>query len=83
LVHLRVRPARPGQGKRTDIPARQSDLADEIEKRIKEKLGIGARVDAPAEEAAATPAKNGKAADVDLDAPIDLVPGDVPVPVDF
>lgn len=26
------------------------DLADEIEKRIKEKLGIGARVDAPAEE---------------------------------
>ena len=26
------------------------DLADELEKRIKEKLGIGARVDAPAEE---------------------------------
>ena len=36
------------------------DLADEIEKKIKEKLGIGARVDAPAE--------------VDLDSPIDLVP---------
>ncbi|MFP5334827.1 MAG: LAGLIDADG family homing endonuclease, partial [Actinomycetes bacterium] len=28
------------------------DLADEIEKKIKEKLGIGARVDAPAEEPA-------------------------------
>ncbi|MFB9378023.1 recombinase RecA [Kineococcus gynurae] len=28
------------------------DLGDEIEKRIKEKLGIGARLDAPAEEAA-------------------------------
>src|SRR5665647_2550944 len=27
------------------------DLADEIEKKIKEKLGIGARVDAPAETA--------------------------------
>jgi recombination protein RecA len=26
------------------------DLSDELEKRIKEKLGIGARVDAPAEE---------------------------------
>ncbi|HET7529723.1 MAG TPA: recombinase RecA [Mycobacteriales bacterium] len=47
------------------------DLADEIEKKIKEKLGIGARVDAPAE--------------VDLDdAPIDLVPEPaVPTPVDF
>ena len=29
------------------------DLADELEKRIKEKLGIGARVDAPADDAAA------------------------------
>jgi recombination protein RecA len=47
------------------------DLADEIEKKIKEKLGIGARVDAPAE------------ADIDLDKPIDLLPGDVPTPVDF
>src|SRR4051812_13018408 len=47
------------------------DLADEIEKKIKEKLGIGARVDAPAE--------------VDLaDAPIDLIPEPaVPTPVDF
>ena len=54
------------------------DLADEIEKKIKEKLGIGARVDAPAEGES----PNGKA-DIDLDAPIDLVPGDVPTPVDF
>jgi recombination protein RecA len=47
------------------------DLADEIEKKIKEKLGIGARVDVPAE--------------VDLaDAPIDLIPEPaVPTPVDF
>jgi recombination protein RecA len=44
------------------------DLADEIEKKIKEKLGIGARVDAPADGAS-----------VDLDSPIDLVPDAVPV----
>src|SRR5256885_5452749 len=44
------------------------DLADEIEKKIKEKLGIGARVDAPA------PAEG-----ADADAPIDLVPDAVPV----
>jgi hypothetical protein len=38
-------------------------------------------VDAPAEEAVG---KAGKAAaDIDLDAPIDLLPGDVPTPVDF
>jgi recombination protein RecA len=49
------------------------DLADEIEKKIKEKLGIGARVDAPADAPA----------DIDLDKPIDLMPGDVPTPVDF
>jgi recombination protein RecA len=54
------------------------DLADEIEKKIKEKLGIGARVDAPADGDAAA-----KPVEVDLDAPIDLVPGDVPTPVDF
>jgi recombination protein RecA len=29
------------------------DLADEVEKRIKEKLGVGARIDLPAEETAA------------------------------
>jgi recombination protein RecA len=46
------------------------DLALEIEKKIKEKLGIGARLDAPAE--------------VDLDKPIDLIPEpSVPTPVDF
>ena len=46
------------------------DLANEIEKKIKEKLGIGPRVDAPAE--------------VDLDKPIDLVPDPaIPAPVDF
>jgi len=55
------------------------DLADEIEKKIKEKMGIGARVDAPADETG----KAGKGADLDLDAPIDLVPGDIPTPVDF
>jgi recombination protein RecA len=32
------------------------DLANEIEKRIKESLGIGAQVDAPAEEIAPLPA---------------------------
>jgi recombination protein RecA len=48
------------------------DLADEIEKKIKEKLGIGAKMDTPAEV-------------VDLaDTPIDLVPEPaVPTPVDF
>jgi recombination protein RecA len=47
------------------------DLANEIEKKIKEKLGIGPQVDAPA--------------DADLDAPIDLtVDADVvPTPVEF
>src|SRR3954465_14600077 len=44
------------------------DLADEIEKKIKEKLGIGARIDLPA------PADG-----ADADVPIDLVPDAVPV----
>jgi len=35
------------------------DLADELEKKIKEKLGIGPRVDQTAEPIAAVPAKNG------------------------
>jgi recombination protein RecA len=58
------------------------DLADEIEKKIKEKMGIGARVDAPA---AADGALAVAPAGIDLDAdkPIDLLPGDVPTPVDF
>jgi recombination protein RecA len=50
------------------------DLADEIEKKIKEKLGIGPRVDAPSAE--------DSAASVDIDAPIDLTT-EVPTPVDF
>ena len=40
------------------------DLANEIEKRIKETYGVEARVDAPSE------------ADIDLDAPINVVPID-------
>src|SRR5579862_8840837 len=50
------------------------DLADEIEKKIKEKLGIGARVDSPADAPAAP---------VDIDAPIDLTAVSVPEPVEF
>ncbi|SDC70532.1 recombination protein RecA [Sanguibacter gelidistatuariae] len=38
------------------------DLANELEKRIKEKLGVGARVDAPAEAAPAAPAEKSTAA---------------------
>ncbi len=45
------------------------DLANEIEKRIKEKLGVGARVDAPADEVAA-----GAAAPVDA-APVPVGAG--------
>jgi recombination protein RecA len=51
------------------------DLADEIEKKIKEKLGIGPRIDAPAEGEGPS--------EVDLDKPIDLMPDAVPTPVDF
>ncbi len=47
------------------------DLANEIEKKIKEKLGIGPRVDQPAEPV------------VDIDAPIDLTADIGPTPVDF
>jgi recombination protein RecA len=50
------------------------DLADEIEKKIKEKLGIGAKLDAPAEA-------GGFGADPD--APIDLTADVVPSPVEF
>jgi recombination protein RecA len=53
------------------------DLADEIEKKIKEKLGIGARVDQPADvPAQADPS-------IDLDAPIDLLPGKAVPSPDF
>jgi recombination protein RecA len=51
------------------------DLANEIEKKIKEKLGIGPQVDQPAETAVDVP--------VDLDAPIDLTADIGPTPVDF
>jgi recombination protein RecA len=66
------------------------DLADEIEKQIKDKLGIGPRLDQPIEEAVggATVADigsaKGRGKSVDLDAPIDLVPDPgIPTPVDF
>ncbi|HEX3901037.1 MAG TPA: recombinase RecA [Mycobacteriales bacterium] len=54
------------------------DLADEIEKKIKEKMGIGPRVDQPADGAAPV---------IDIDAPIDLTAIEtdsaVPTPVEF
>ena len=43
------------------------DLADEIEKRIKEKLGIGARLDAPLDGPL-------EGAEIDLDAPVPVQP---------
>jgi recombination protein RecA len=49
------------------------DLANEIEKKIKEKLGIGPQVDQPADVAPP----------VDIDAPIDLTADLGPTPVDF
>jgi recombination protein RecA len=55
------------------------DLANEIEKKIKEKLGIGAQVDAPADAAAVGP----DAAGLDPDAPIDLTADTGPTPVEF
>jgi recombination protein RecA len=55
------------------------DLADEIEKKIKEKMGIGPRVDAPADVTSQG---------IDIDAPIDLTAIEdadtaVPTPVEF
>ena len=66
-----------GQGKENarSFLCDNPDLADEIEKKIKEKMGIGPRVDAPADEAAP--------ATVDIDAPIDLTAVSVPEPVEF
>jgi recombination protein RecA len=52
------------------------DLANEIEKKIKEKLGIGPRVDAPA-------AADGVVDATDPDAPIDLTADVVPTPAEF
>ncbi|TXH40409.1 MAG: recombinase RecA [Actinobacteria bacterium] len=51
------------------------DLADEIEKRIKEKLGVGPRLDAPAETSEVQPGRQ-PARPIDIDAPIDLRPVD-------
>jgi recombination protein RecA len=62
-----------GQGKenaRTFL-SDNPDLANEIEKKIKEKLGIGAQVDAPADTT------------IDPDAPIDLTSDVTPTPVEF
>jgi recombination protein RecA len=44
------------------------DLANEIEKRIKEKLGVGAKVDAPAAEADAPAAATGSATGLSVEA---------------
>jgi recombination protein RecA len=63
-----------GQGKENarSFLGDNPDLANEIEKRIKEKLGIGATLDAPAETSG-----------LDPDAPIDLTATGAPVAVDF
>jgi recombination protein RecA len=47
-----------GQGKENsrNFLKNNPDIADEIEKKIKEKLGVGPRLDKPAEEAAPAPA---------------------------
>jgi recombination protein RecA len=67
-----------GQGKENSraFLCDNPDLADEIEKKIKEKLGIGPQLDAPADAIGA----EGLA---DLDAPIDLTADVVPTPVEF
>jgi recombination protein RecA len=63
-----------GQGKENSraFLCDNPDLANEIEKKVKEKLGIGAKLDAPADAPAADP-----------DAPIDLTADVGPTPVDF
>jgi recombination protein RecA len=63
-----------GQGKENarSFLCDNPDLANEIEKKIKEKLGIGAKIDAPADGEA-----------LDPDAPIDLTADVGPTPVDF
>jgi recombination protein RecA len=67
-----------GQGKENSraFLCDNPDLANEIEKKIKEKLGIGPQVDAPADGAAGE-------VSVDPDAPIDLTTDVVPTPVEF
>jgi recombination protein RecA len=67
-----------GQGKENSraFLCDNPDLADEIEKKIKEKLGLGPQVDAPADAVGAVDL-------VDPDAPIDLTADVVPTPVEF
>jgi recombination protein RecA len=55
------------------------DLADEIEKRIKDKMGIGPRLDAPADVDPAIAIDPS----IDLDAPINLLPGKAVPSADF
>ena len=71
-----------GQGKENarNFLRDNPDLADEIEKRIKEKLGIGPRLDAPAIELPDAGSVNGKAP-VNGKALADGQP--LPAPVDF
>jgi recombination protein RecA len=68
-----------GQGKENsrNFLRENVDLAGEIEKKIKEKLGIGPRLDAPVDEAGAGKGAAGKAGDLD----IDLSDDDSPVPL--
>jgi recombination protein RecA len=56
------------------------DLADEIEKKIKEKLGVGPQVDAPAPPA---PRAGGTDPDAPIDLTADLADEPVPTPVEF
>jgi recombination protein RecA len=69
-----------GQGKENSraFLCDNPDLANEIEKKIKEKMGIGPQVDAPAD----APVDAG-ARVTDPDAPIDLTADVVPTPVEF
>jgi recombination protein RecA len=71
-----------GQGKENSrtFLCDNPDLADEIEKKIKEKLGIGPRLDAPADAAGERP---GAPVADDPDAPIDLTTDVMPTPVEF
>jgi recombination protein RecA len=67
-----------GQGKENSraFLCDNPDLANEIEKKIKEKLGIGPQVDAPVDA-------TGNVSPADPDAPIDLTADVVPTPVEF
>jgi recombination protein RecA len=68
-----------GQGKENsrNFLRENADLATEIEKKIKEKLGIGPRIDAPAGDGS-----DGAAAERGSDPDIDLGDADAPVPLE-